>query len=179
MAVSAGYSGLPVFVVHRHLAHQLHYDFRMEAGGKLKSWALPKGPSMNPKDKRLAIRVEDHSLDYKDFAGVIPEGYGAGIVEIWDKGRYELEGIETKDISGVMKRSLASGHVSFILKGRKLKGKFALVRTGSKNSDAWLLIKQHDKFSTGKKYEAEYYTPASSRINVTLTKREGSERFEK
>lgn len=159
-------------MVHRHLAHQLHYDFRIEAGGVLKSWAIPKGPSMNPRDKRLAIMVEDHPLDYKDFKGVIPEGYGAGIVEIWDRGIYEVENKQDhRDDESLMRMALAAGHVSVILKGKKLKGQFALVRTGIKDADSWLLIKHRDHYAVKGKYECDKLTPASSPINKELEKR--------
>lgn len=169
----------PVFVVHRHLAHQLHFDFRLEVDSVLKSWAIPKGPSMNPKDKRLAIRVEDHPLAYKDFRGVIPEGYGAGIVEIWDHGHYEMEDTGAEDPRLAMKRSLAAGHVSFVLKGRKLKGSFALIKTGDKIKEPWLLIKQEDKYATEKKYDANDFTPASSQINLNTSKKQRTIRVAK
>jgi bifunctional non-homologous end joining protein LigD len=168
---SGAHFGKPIFVVHRHLAHQLHFDFRLEVDKILKSWAIPKGPSMNPKDKRLAIRVEDHPLAYKDFSGVIPDGYGAGIVEIWDHGYYEIDDTGAEDTMQAMKRSLAIGHVSFVLKGRKLKGSFALIRTGGKKREAWLLIKKEDKYAIEKKYDANDFTPASSRINLKVSKK--------
>jgi bifunctional non-homologous end joining protein LigD len=119
------------FVVHEHHAARLHYDFRLEVGGVLKSLAVPKGPSMNPGDKRLAVHVDDHPLEYAAFEGVIPAGsYGAGTVAIWDEGRFEpLEDPEA---------GLAKGHLSFRLTGKRLRGAFALVRM---TGDQWLLIK--------------------------------------
>ena len=101
----------------------MHYDFRLEHDGVLLSWAVPKGPSLNPKDKRLAMRVEDHPFDYREFEGVIPEGYGAGIVMLWDRGTWRPErGFEDVD------RALKDGEVKFTLKGVKLKGSWVLVR---------------------------------------------------
>src|SRR5258706_14056443 len=117
----------PIFCVQKHLASHLHYDFRLEHNGVLVSWAVPKGPSLNPKDKRLAMRVEDHPRDYADFEGVIPEGYGAGIVMLWDKGTCTPE-IEDID------RALAKGELKFKLSGVKLKGSWVLVRIGGANS---------------------------------------------
>jgi bifunctional non-homologous end joining protein LigD len=129
------------FVVQKHQASHLHYDFRLEADGVLKSWAVPKGPTLNPADRRLAMQVEDHPLDYKDFEGVIPAGnYGAGQVIVWDRGTYRLaEGIDPAT-------EIRHGKIKFILHGRKLNGMFTLVhmrpRDGSAN--AWLLIKDKD-----------------------------------
>lgn len=136
-----------VFVVQKHSASHLHYDFRLEIEGVLKSWAIPKGPSMNPADKRLAIMVEDHPYAYKDFEGVIPEGnYGAGKVIIWDNGIYTLtEGSE--DVETKFKEGLEKGNLRFILKGHKLKGEFALVKLKGKQENAWLLIKKRDEFA--------------------------------
>ncbi|MEK7509134.1 MAG: DNA polymerase ligase N-terminal domain-containing protein [Patescibacteria group bacterium] len=122
----------PIFVVHKHAARHLHYDFRLEMEGALKSWAVPKGPSMNPADKRLAVHVEDHPLEYATFHGTIPEGeYGAGKVEIWDKGTYRL-------VSG----SVRGGELVVDLRGKKLKGQFALVRMRTPKN--WLLIKKRE-----------------------------------
>lgn len=140
-----------IFVVQKHAASHLHYDFRLEMDGVLKSWAIPKGPSMNPADKRLAIMVEDHPYAYKDFEGVIPEGnYGAGKVIVWDNGTYSLtdENQDKTAISTVFKSSLDEGHLSFILNGKKLKGEFSLVRLKIKQKNAWLLIKKNDEFAT-------------------------------
>ena len=132
----------PVFVVQKHDASHLHYDFRLEADGVLKSWAVPKGPSMNPHDKRLAVMVEDHPLDYANFEGVIPEGnYGAGTVEIWDKGTYTPAGKHHN-----MKEAIGDGLLEFTLHGKKLKGMFALVCTHMDGKDNnWLLIKKKEE----------------------------------
>src|SRR6185437_3633981 len=121
------------FVVQRHKATQLHYDFRLELDGVLKSWAVPKGPSLNPKDKRLAMMVEDHPYDYKDFAGTIPEGnYGAGIVEIWDNGNYaDIENSSRQTAEKNLLAGLKAGNLKFQLFGKKLKGEFALVKLKS------------------------------------------------
>ncbi len=130
----------------------MHYDFRLEMKGVLKSWAIPKGPSLNPDDRRLAMMVEDHPYDYKDFEGLIPKGnYGAGTVIIWDQGIYEsLEPTGSKKTEE--KKLLAqikSGSLKFRLSGKKLKGEFALVhiKNNQGGDNAWLLIKHRDKFA--------------------------------
>ncbi len=127
---------MPIFVVHEHHARRLHFDLRLEMEGVLKSWAVPKGPSMNPAEKRLAIMVDDHNLDYAGFEGTIPEGeYGAGEVYIWDKGAYDLKG-----------GSVGSGRLEVSFKGRKLRGMFVLARMSGKEKE-WLLIKKRDEFA--------------------------------
>ncbi len=134
----------PIFVIQKHDASSLHYDFRIEADGVLKSWAVPKGPSTDPREKRLAVPTEDHPLDYADFEGCIPEGaYGAGTVLIWDRGTYR--NITEKDgrIQPVDK-ALKAGHLLIELKGEKLRGGYALQRTGSGDDARWLLIKMDD-----------------------------------
>jgi bifunctional non-homologous end joining protein LigD len=159
------------FVVQRHKASHLHYDFRLEMDGVLKSWAVPKGPSLNPHDKRLAMMVEDHPYDYKDFAGVIPEGnYGAGIVEIWDSGTYtSLEGKgNAKDNEKLLRAGLEAGNLKFALNGKKLKGEFALVRLKGNDSNSWLLIKHNDSFAIHEDYNSEEITPKNSPINKWL-----------
>ena len=127
------------FCVQKHLASQLHYDFRLEHDGVLLSWAVPKGPSLNPKDRRLAVRVEDHPVEYADFEGVISEGYGAGIVMVWDRGTWQSQ---MPDIAS----ALDQGELKFSLDGVKLKGSWVLVRTG-RDPRHWLLIKHQDDWS--------------------------------
>jgi bifunctional non-homologous end joining protein LigD len=142
-----------LFVVQKHDASRLHYDFRLEMEGVLKSWAVPKGPSLNPADKRLAMMVEDHPFDYRNFEGIIPEGnYGAGTVIVWDEGTYEpLEdpSANKKENEKKLLKQLYAGSLKFVMHGKKLKGEFALVRThygGAENS--WLLIKHNDKYAS-------------------------------
>ena len=165
-----------IFVVQRHKATRLHYDMRLEMEGVLKSWAVPKGPSLNPKDRRLAMMVEDHPYDYKDFSGVIPKGnYGAGIVEIWDKGTYVPVDSEGKPIDEKQAlKDLKNGSIKFRLHGSKLKGEFALVRMKTKDADnAWLMIKHRDEAAVDDPYDSEEHTPADSPINKALRKAEG------
>jgi bifunctional non-homologous end joining protein LigD len=139
------------FVVQKHAATRLHYDFRLEIRGVLKSWAVPKGPSMNPEDKRLAMMVEDHPYDYKDFEGIIPPGnYGAGTVIIWDEGTYEpmlAPDGDTKEQEKELLRELHKGDLKVVLHGKKLKGAFALVHIKGREENAWLLIKKKDKYA--------------------------------
>jgi bifunctional non-homologous end joining protein LigD len=159
-----------IFVVQRHKASRLHYDFRLELDGVLKSWAVPKGPSMNPKDKRLAMMVEDHPYDYKDFEGVIPEGnYGAGIVEIWDEGTYaDLENSAHDVAEKNLRARLKSGDFKFQLFGKKLKGEFVLVKLKGKEDNSWLLIKHHDEYAIDTEYNSEEHTKNDSPINKWL-----------
>jgi DNA ligase D-like protein (predicted 3'-phosphoesterase) len=139
--------GAPVFVVQQHSASSDHYDFRLEVGGVLKSWAVPKGPSTDPRVKRLAIRVEDHPLEYADFEGVIPQGeYGAGAVIVWDTGPYrnrtKRDGREVP-----LERALEEGHLVVELCGQKLRGSWALTRVGEdgRGRERWLLVKKRDE----------------------------------
>jgi bifunctional non-homologous end joining protein LigD len=135
------------FCVQKHLASHLHYDFRLEHNGVLLSWAVPKGPSLDPKTKRLAMHVEDHPIEYGTFEGVIPEGYGAGIVMLWDQGTWKPE---QDDVEAALKK----GDLKFTLDGYKLKGSWVLVRTGGRygsrsggDARSWLLIKHKDDWS--------------------------------
>jgi DNA ligase D-like protein (predicted 3'-phosphoesterase) len=136
--------GQPLFFcVQKHLASHLHYDFRLEHDGVLLSWAVPKGPALDPSVKRFATQVEDHPFDYGEFEGVIPEGYGAGIVMLWDRGTWEPE---VADVSAALKK----GDLKFRLNGFKLKGSWVLVRTGGGpggDRSSWLLIKHRDEWS--------------------------------
>ncbi len=169
-------AGQMEFVVQRHKASRLHYDFRLEMEGVLKSWAVPKGPSMNPKDKRLAMMVEDHPYSYRTFKGSIPDGnYGAGIVEIWDHGVYMPlnDDYEPATEKAILK-DLKNGTIKFLLKGKKLKGFFALVKMKTAEGNAWLLIKHDDEFAVHKDYDSETFTPASSPINKVLKKKKAS-----
>lgn len=143
---------MPIFVIHEHHAKKLHFDLRLEIDKVLKSWAVPKGPSMNPGEKRLAVMVEDHPLEYASFEGVIPDGmYGAGTVAIWDSGRFEIQG-----------GSLKQGKLDIFFKGAKLKGTFALVRMSGKEKE-WLLIKKRDSYADDSfKLETMLPTPKTS-----------------
>ena len=134
----------PRFVIQHHAATTDHYDVRLEIDGVLVSWAVPKGPSINPKDKRMARRTEDHPMEYRDFEGVIPKGeYGAGRVIVWDRGTY------TSDRD--MAEGLECGHLSFRLNGEKLHGGFALTRLRTGKDEAWLLVKKSDEDADGRR----------------------------
>ncbi len=137
---------MPHFVIQKHKGRQLHYDFRLELGGVLKSWAVPKGPSLNPANKRLAMQVDDHALAYGQWEGVIPEGqYGAGPVMVWDKGNYEPVSVQGKALNDEEAlEAWQKGDFKFILRGQKLKGRWALVHMKGRGN-AWLLIKDRDE----------------------------------
>jgi bifunctional non-homologous end joining protein LigD len=137
-----------VFVIHKHAARALHYDLRLELEGVLKSWAVPKGPSQDPSVKRLAVMVEDHPLDYKDFEGIIPEGnYGAGSVIIWDRGFYRHPSAkDRRESERLLQAGLRKGNLKFVLAGEKLQGEFALVKIG-KGDKSWLLLKKKDQYA--------------------------------
>lgn len=165
-----------IFVVHKHDATRLHYDFRLQIGKVMPSWAIPKGPSLDNTIKRLAMPTTDHPLDYRNFEGVLPEGsYGAGPVMIWDEGYYipEIEikkGIrereeDSKKGNAIMKEGLKKGELKFILFGKKLRGSFALIKTsGFGPKDSWLLIKHNDEY-VKKGYDAnnDDFSAASGR----------------
>ncbi len=147
-----------LFVIQKHRATQLHYDFRLEVDGVLKSWAVPKGPSLDPTVRRLSMQVEDHPVDYAKFEGVIPEGeYGGGTVMVWDYGTYKPE--NTDDVS----LALRKGELKFSLNGKKLKGSWVLVRTRERQ---WLLIKHRDYYTTDE--EVTEVAPASILTRRTL-----------
>jgi len=136
-----------IFVVQKHSARSLHYDLRLEVDGVLKSWAVPKGPSTNPKDKRLAIQTEDHPLEYASFEGTIPEGqYGAGTVIVWDTGSYK--NMSKKDgLDITLAQALENGHAAIWLEGKKLSGGYALTKT----QRGWLLVKMRDEKADAKR----------------------------
>jgi bifunctional non-homologous end joining protein LigD len=142
------------FVVQKHAASHLHYDFRLEMGGVLKSWAVPKGPSLDPSVKRLAMMVEDHPFDYRTFEGIIPKGnYGAGTVIVWDEGTYhaaegEFADKESQDKN--LRHQLHTRKIRFVLKGKKLKGEFALIKAAGREENSWLLMKLKDKYAVEK-----------------------------
>ncbi len=148
----------PIFVVQKHAASHLHYDFRLEAGGRLLSWAVPKGPSLDPKDKRLAVQVEDHPLSYANFEGRIPEGqYGAGEVIVWDIGHFLPEGASKvdKNIEQAILDAVAKGKLTFTLTGKKLAGSWSLVRMHTKDGSKknWLLVKNDDEYASSRRQD--------------------------
>jgi bifunctional non-homologous end joining protein LigD len=139
------------FVIQKHDASHLHYDFRLEMEGVLKSWAVPKGPSTDPDIKRLAMMVEDHPFDYRTFEGIIPSGYGAGTVIVWDEGFYEpahVSGLDKKAQDKELRHQLHSGKLSFILHGKKLKGAYALIKAHGRAENGWLLFKVKDEYAS-------------------------------
>jgi DNA ligase D-like protein (predicted 3'-phosphoesterase) len=156
--------GKPIFVVQRHDASSMHFDFRLEIDGVLVSWAVPKGPSLDPRDKRLATRTEDHPMDYADFEGRIAKGeYGGGTVVIWDTGEFENL-TEKKDEHVDASEALANGHLKFVLHGQKLSGLFALnhSRMGGDDSN-WLLIKVDDEAADRRR------KPATTQLESVLS----------
>lgn len=179
--------GKLAYVVQKHRATSLHYDFRLEVGGVMPSWSIPKGPSLDSGARRLALPTEDHSLEYRHIEGVISKGsYGAGPVMIWDEGTYNPE-VEKEDGSrtevvgdeteGTIRKALRDGNLKFRLYGKKLKGSFALVRTsgfGGKK-EAWLLIKHRDEYSKAG-YDANNYDySATSGLSMKQIAERGSE----
>ena len=160
-----------MFVVQKHRATALHYDFRLEWKGVLLSWAVPKGPSLNPADKRLAMQVEDHPIEYAKFEGIIPEGeYGGGTVMVWDNGYWMPE---SPDVDAALKK----GDLKFALMGKKLKGSFVLVRTRGRyqgGKPSWLLIKHRDEYATdGDIAEEEPRSIVSKRLLIEIARDEG------
>jgi bifunctional non-homologous end joining protein LigD len=156
------------FVVQKHRATALHYDFRLEAGGTLRSWAVPKGPSLDPKQRRLAMEVEDHPLEYANFEGIIPEGeYGGGTVMIWDEGVWApMEDVDPA-------KTLDSGEIRFVLDGKKLKGSFTLVRTGDRK---WLLMKRKDEYANPRDIAVdEPRSVRTKRLLAEIAKDEGGD----
>jgi bifunctional non-homologous end joining protein LigD len=139
------------FVIQKHDASSLHYDFRLEMKGVLKSWAVPKGPSLNPADKRLAMMVEDHPYDYRTFEGIIPEGnYGGGTVIVWDEGYYEpmeADGLSKEEQEKLLLKQLYGGDLKIHMKGKKIKGNYALFRL-KRDEKSWLLVKKNDEFAS-------------------------------
>lgn len=168
-----------VFVIHKHAATRLHYDFRLQIGKTMPSWAIPKGPTLDPTVKRLAMETPEHDMEYRNFEGVIPEGsYGAGTVMIWDEGTYiaEIEiakGVReqvkgTEEAQRVMAEGFKKGELKFTLQGHKLKGSFALIKTrgfGPKNS--WLLIKHKDEYVTVGYDANDYDSSATTKRSMT------------
>lgn len=165
-----------LYVIQKHRATQLHYDFRLAAHGVLLSWAIPKGPSLDPSVKRLAMQVEDHPLEYGGFEGVIPEGeYGGGTVMLWDKGTWTPD---QPDVDGGLRR----GSLKFTLHGKKLRGSWALVRTkgnGGSRKNTWLLIKHRDEYASKRDITQEKPNSVVSRRSLAGIARDGGGDVEK
>jgi bifunctional non-homologous end joining protein LigD len=166
----------PIYVIQKHDASHLHYDFRLEVGGVLKSWAVPKGPSTDPKVKRLAMPTEDHPLEYATFEGLIPKGqYGAGTVMVWDIGTYRnISGERHPSEKATMEQAVEKGRIEVWLEGKKLKGGYALIRTGRVSKGGWLLIKMRDEYAN-KPEDPEKAEPDSALTGRSLEeiKKEG------
>jgi DNA ligase D-like protein (predicted 3'-phosphoesterase) len=155
----------PIFVIQKHDARNLHYDFRLEVGRVLKSWAVPKGPSTNPRVKRAAFTTEDHPLDYADFEGTIPAGeYGGGTVMVWDLGTYQnLTEKNGKQVP--IEEALTNGHASVWLRGEKMRGGYSLTRVEEGEKERWLLVKMRDEYAVAKR------NPVSTEADSALTGR--------
>jgi bifunctional non-homologous end joining protein LigD len=168
-----------IFVIQKHNATNLHYDFRLEVDGVLKSWAVPKGPSLNPSDKRLAMMVEDHPFDYKDFEGIIPKGeYGGGEVIIWDNGTYHALSTENrKESENLMHEGIEKGEIKFVLEGYKLKGEFVLVKMKGRGENAWLLIKHRDSYASKENVLDQENSVVSGNSIEDLQKNGGKKKF--
>jgi len=159
-----------LYAIQKHMASHLHYDLRLQWSGILLSWAVPKGPSLDPAVKRLAMRTEDHPVEYGDFEGVIPAGqYGAGTVMLWDRGTWHPE---DADVDSALQR----GEIKFTLRGKKLQGTWVLVRTRSFGKDAWLLIKHRDQYASAKDVlQEEPRSVASGRLLAEIARDEGGD----
>jgi bifunctional non-homologous end joining protein LigD len=166
------------FVVQKHEATRLHYDVRLELDGVMLSWAVPKGPSMIPQEKHLAMKVEDHPLDYRNFEGIIPEGnYGAGTVMVWDTGTYTVAGAKSvKDIEKAVHAGLEKGDLKFILKGKKLRGEFVLFRFARAGENAWIMMKHKDKYA-GKRIPNADVSAISGKTMTQIAKAEDVEEW--
>lgn len=168
----------PIFVIQKHNASHLHYDFRLEIDGVLKSWAIPKGPSTDPHEKRLAIETEDHPMDYATFEGIIPEGeYGAGSVIVWDTGTFE----NIKDKNGTivpLAQSYKNGQIEVNLHGKKLQGGYALIRTSGDDMKKWLLIKMRDEYADARRNPVNSQ-PESAISGKTIEKIESKKKLKK
>jgi bifunctional non-homologous end joining protein LigD len=166
-----------VFVVQKHAATRLHYDFRLELDGVMKSWAVPKGPSMDPAAKRLAMEVEDHPIEYNSFEGTIPKGqYGGGTVMLWDRGIYTCGDTDLEPVAG-LRRGYAKGDLKIVLLGERLKGSFVLVRTkrGERGKNQWLLIKHRDEYAElGSEITEQYVTSVDSDRTMEQIAKDGS-----
>ena len=156
------------FVIQKHDASHVHYDFRLEMEGVLKSWAVPKGPSLNPEDKRLAMMVEDHPYDYRNFEGVIPEGnYGGGTVIVWDEGYYELlegENLSRKEQEKILLKQLKDGSLKLHMHGQKIRGAYALFLMKGRGERSWILVKKDDEFATRKDVTKDETSVVSGKI---------------
>lgn len=166
------------FVIQKHDASHLHYDFRLEMDGVLKSWAIPKGPSLNPADKRLAMMVEDHPYDYRNFEGVIPEGnYGAGTVIVWDEGNYEpldAEGLNRKEQENILMKQLYSGNLKIRMHGKKIKGDYALFQMKGRGERSWILVKKNDEFASEKDITENDRSVKSGKTLVEVAEENGT-----
>jgi bifunctional non-homologous end joining protein LigD len=167
------------FVVQKHDASHVHYDFRLEMEGVLKSWAVPKGPSLNPADKRLAMAVEDHPFDYRDFEGIIPEGnYGGGTVIVWDEGTYDpinSEDLSRKEKEKMLLHQLHTGNLKFVLHGEKLKGEYALFLMKARGERSWILVKKKDEFATNEDVTAQNTSVKSGKTIAEIANENGTE----
>lgn len=166
------------FVIQKHDASQVHFDFRLEMEGVLKSWAVPKGPSLNPADKRLAMQVEDHPYDYRNFEGIIPAGnYGGGTVIVWDEGTYEpmeAEGLNRKEQVKLLLKQLYSGNLKIRMHGKKIKGDYALFKMKGRRERAWILVKKNDKFTSEKDVSENDKSVKSGKTLVEVAEENGT-----